>query len=489
MALDAQHPQYVKFSDSQEQCVDTYAGEKQIKDKTTTYLPATSGQIADGQGTPNSLGQKAYNAYICRAVFPDVFKDSVNASIGIMHSKPPTIELPKKMESLLEKATIEGEGLELLLRKINQRQLMSGRVGLMLDLPSNPVSGFTLPYIAMYEAKDIINWNSSNGEGTTQQTLQLVVLDESEQVMDDEFQWKLESKFRVLTIVPKDAIGVKVPAGVYAQALFEGDNKTYDATQLEAPILQGTIIDFIPFTFINTLDLLTDPDHPPLLGVSNLALTIYRGEADYRQSLFMQGQDTLVVIGSVDEGGGDGQATKVGATAKISVPMGGDAKYIGVSSTGLSEQREALRNDRNDAKQLGGQLVDTASREREATDSLKIRAAANTATLNQIAQAGAAGLEQQLKYIATWAGLNPDEVSVTPNLDFAGDALSGKDLVDFMTAKNLGAPLSQETIHKIMQDTDVTELTLEEELSKISEEEPIGLGGEDNGVEDEVDSE
>jgi hypothetical protein len=131
------------------------------------------------------------------------------------------------------------------------------------------------------------------------------------------------------------------------------------------------------------------------------------------------------------------------------------------------------------------------SRQKESGDALKIRVAARTATLNQIALAGAFGLQATLRHIATWMGLDPENVVVTPNLDFVDDALDSKTLVEYMTSKAMGAPLSLRSIHKQMEERDLTELTFEEELAEIALEEDLALTGtrEEGPVENENDEE
>jgi hypothetical protein len=87
--------------------------------------------------------------------------------------------------------------------------------------------------------------------------------------------------------------------------------------------------------------------------------------------------------------------------------------------------------------------------------------------------------------MAKWLKLNPEEVVVTPNLDFADAGLEGRTLVDWMTAKSLGLPLSLESIHRKLQEKDYTEMEFEEEMTLIEAEEPIA-GGEGTGVEEGV---
>ena len=98
MSIDTQHPLYREFLRDWEDMDNAYRGERIIKELGTRYLPATSGQVADGAGTDStSKGHKDYLAYKLRAVFPDFVKDGIEAMLGVMHSKPPTILLPEGM--------------------------------------------------------------------------------------------------------------------------------------------------------------------------------------------------------------------------------------------------------------------------------------------------------------------------------------------------------------------------------------------------------
>jgi hypothetical protein len=333
----------------------------------------------------------------------------------------------------------------------------------------------------MYQAEAMINWDQ--GERTTNviDSLNLVVLDESEYVRTDMFNWEMVNKYRLLML--GDPIVNEGPlGGVYSAGVFEQGATEFNEATMLIPSIRGTTLQKIPFTFINSKDVVPDPDDPALLGLANLVLTIYRGEADYRQSLFMQGQDTLVVIGDAEE-----KTYRTGANSSIGLPTGGDAKFIGVDSQGLVEMRSALENDYSRAAQKGGQLLDSVSREKESGDALKVRVAARTSTLNQVALAGAFGLQQSLRDIAIWTGSNPEEVIVTPNLDFVDDTMAGKELIDLLTAKTLGAPLSQESIHLTMQTRGMTEKTLDEEIAAIEAEVPLAGSTAADDLDDEED--
>ena len=225
----------------------------------------------------------------------------------------------------------------------------------------------------------------------------------------------------------------------------------------------------------DTNDLVPEPEVSPLLGLSNLALVIYRAEADYRQTLYMQGQSTLVVIGgAVDEAAPE--QLRVGNKGMIDLRIGGDAKYIGPVASGLGEMRQALKADQDEAQALGVAFLDVGQARGESGEALRIRVAARTTTISSVAQCGGQGLEQILRFCAEWIGEDPDEVSVEPTTDFADQTVAGAALLAFMQAKQLGLPLSLRSMHRMMQMNDMTEMDFEEENDQIEEEAQSMLG-------------
>lgn len=459
MALDSVNPQYTEFAPHWDKLRDCYNGEDAVKAKGVIYLPPTPGQLIDGMGT-DDRGRKNYEAYKMRALFPSYIEEAVNEMVGAMHQKPPIIELPPVLQPLLERATLNGESLPLLLRRINEAQLIAGRLGLLLDLPSEKTAN-PIPYIATYEAENIINWDDGARGLPTLQTLNLVVLNETEPERVTEFEWEAVQKYRVLILGDAEA---NETAGRYRQGLFR-ETTSFNPLGLIEPQIRGQALNQIPFVFINATDLLPTPMNPPLLKLANLALAIYRGEADYRMNLFMQAQDTFVIIG-----GDDDAEYRLGAGASVIVPLGGDAKFVGVNSSGLSEQRTALENDHTRAGSMAGQLLDTISRMKESGAALQTRVAAQTVTLHQVALTGAEGLKKLLQMAASWAGADPKTVKVEPNLDFTGAKLSPSEYLTMAQAKESGLPLSTQSLHARLKKDEYTVMDFEEEMKLLAEE-------------------
>lgn len=480
MSISTKHPQFIARETQWTKCDDAYEGEDRIKSKRMLYLPPTCGQELDGARTnAKSKGAKAYDAYIERARFPAFVEGAVEKLIGIMHHKPPKIDLPPQLEPLRMMATVDRQPLNLLLREINTQQLITGRLGLLADVPTGRPVGEAIPYIAIYRALNVINWDDGRREDPLLQTLNLVVLDESEEERaneNSEFNWKRVTKYRVLVLGDAKE---NEPTGVYRTGQFRQDEDggvEFNEELLRTPSIAGRELNEIPFAFVNALDIVAEPDKPPLLAMANLALGAYKVSADYFQALHLLTQDTLVTRGTIMNhplAMQDNPTVRVGAGASLHMDDNGDAKFIGINSQGVPELRSSRDADRKEAAELGGHLLDTKGAEAESGEALRIRVSARTASLNQIALAGAAGLETVLKSIARWMGADPDAVKVTPNLDFADKPLDGDTLVKIVQSKREGAPISQRSIHEMMREKDLTKMSFEEELAAIGRETPL----------------
>lgn len=459
MSVDTKHPFYNEFRPDWDECRDSFRGERVVKQAGKKYLPELQSATE---------GEDFYEAYKKRAVFHPHMRRAVVASMGVLHQKKAKIELPPKLEYLRDRASMEVESLQQVLAKINAQQLIVGRVGLLVDLPDNDTTDN--PYLAMYHAERAINWDEGRFGGIRKLTM--AVLDESDyqRTAFSNFDWQWKKRYRVLMS----------DGSSYGFALYDEDGgldfNLGDVTEFGR---RGRKLEEIPLTFINYQDLDATPSDPPLMDVARLAMAIYRGEADYRLHLFMLAQGTLVTIGAGDED----EEWQTGAGAVMNLPHDANAKYIGIQGVGLSEQRQALENDKNKADRMTGELIHAEKVDRESGAALKARQASQAATLVHIALTGAAGMERALRQAAELMGANPDEVSVTPNMDFTTDTLDGDQLLKLITANQMGAPLSRKSIHRILVDRGLTEMQFEEEMRLVEEEraQEESLDGTDAG--------
>ncbi len=478
MSIESKHPSFLEVSDDYRVMRDTFAGERRIKEALFLYLPPTGGQVTDGAlRNTASDGFASYTAYVKRANFPEFVRDAVNTLVGVMHAEPALIELPAALEPMRLRATREGETLDMLLRKINEQQLKFGRFGMLADFLQNPgaAAEAEVPHIVEYEAETIINWDDERSTEFAPDELNFLVLNETVFVRGADgatvFDWMEERRFRVLQLAPKDVDADGNPVGdIVYQTWVENDDVRSETI---TPTFKGRALDEIPWVFTGSNDLCSTPDEIPLLGLANLSLSIYRGEADYRQALHLLGQDTLVVIG--DEVKKDGETkeedeeTRIGAGAVIRIVAGegAGAEFIGIDSKGVPEQKKALDSDMTRAGSMGARLLEPRGSQAESGDALRIRVAASTATLQTIALTGAAALERILRICAKWVGANPDEVKVKPNLDFTQESPNPEGLRAFAMARKEGAPISLKSMHRWAQDKNLTKMSYEQELEAI----------------------
>lgn len=452
------HPDYSEARPEQILCEDAYKGSSAVKEKTEEYLPPTAGMRADGYPAFGTVGQLDYASYLLRAYFPEIMKDSVQSNVGLINKEDATIVLPASMEYLRENCAFDGSSLLMFLRKVHERILISGRLVITADVMEN--GEFKL---FIYPAANVVNWLTTNTGETT-----ALVLDETYNEPDVNLNWKEVVQYKVLALRTEE--NGFVSGGQYVQGVM-GEDDNLGSVNYETVERLGKAPEQIPFSFVNAMDLSDEISQPPLLQLARLAFLIYRGEADYRQQLFLQAQETLVTIGAMDDD--EKGPIRTGTGAALHLPADADAKFIGISSLGLPEQRTSLENDYQRADEKASSLS-ANSNAQESGEALKVRTASQTTTLPDISKAGAAGVEAVLKIIATWIGANPDDVSLTANTKFTEDSLDGQTLVSIMTAKMQGAPISNESIHEWFSDRGLTDRTYEEELELMALEEPVG---------------
>ncbi len=469
--LLAHHPDYDEHAPDWEIVADCYAGQRAVKDRGDVYLPKTSSMLV-----PTEEARLAYEAYKTRAVFHSFVRQAITGLVGVVHRKPPVVKVPEVLGKMVASMTLAGESLEILWQRITEMQLLTGRGGLLVDVPDGVSVAESVPYVALYGAASILNWNAGElRDGRA--ALSLVVLDESAAEQQADLTWQSVTEIRVLalgstaTMIGTPEAEARPPANDYQVAIArQGDVDGLVLGAFRTPAIGSVSLDRIPFVFFGTNDMTPTPGAPPLLDLANLDLAVYRAEADYRQSLFMQGQDTLVRVGATDPN----QPPLTGAAGLIDLNIGGSAMYIGVSSSGLGEQRQALENDKDQASTHVVQLLDGGGgKSAESGEALRVRVSARTAKLSTMQLTAAAVLREALIHAGRWLSLSEavlEAIEVTPNLDYTDDAADATTVNVLVDAKIKGAPISWRQIHRWLQLHEFTELDFDAEQEEIAAE-------------------
>jgi hypothetical protein len=454
----SEHPQYESARPDYILIQDCLDGERQIKSKGTEYLPKTSAQEDDdNQG-------KAYTAYKTRAVYYNYPKDTVDAAVGMLQREPAKFDqMPERMKELITSATIDNEPLHEVLADINEGQISYGGLCLLVDVPSN--DGGPVPYLVKYARFAFVNWDEEVNPETGRNQLRMVTLSESDWEIQQGGQHQWVEKYRVCALDSDGNYWTAVLTPTQTQQL---DTKTYDppkdlkdkdGNDIDPyPSHSGKTLTYIPFVPINVTDLRPTPQTSPILDICDLSLSTYRGEADYRQALFMQGQATPWMTGIVKD-----DAPSVLGSTQLVTSQNPDAKFgfMEVEGDGLGEMRESQTDLKETIVDKGVSLTETG--QTESGKALSIRTGAKTSFLNTVALTAAEGLRLALAMSASWmAGGTPDDVTkeeleVKPNLDFIED--DGEDIPkqanDLMEAKAKGLPMDMESIYQWLEKKDM----------------------------------
>lgn len=471
---DVLTPTYTHCEYEQMRCLwkrvrDAYKGQDHIKRLMDEYLPPTTGMAKptpDGYQI-NQNGWNEYRMYLARALFSGDVAQMVRTAIGILWNKDATIELPAKLEYVRNHATSEGDTLMQLMRDVNVEQLQTARAGLLVDLPA-PVNGALLrgkpqPYITLYKAEQILNWDVGSRGLVPYRQLNMVLLDESENERQKDLSVKWQQKYLVLSLGSLDPEDV---SGDYYWGRFR--NGSFTDKPLTQAVVYNKPLPFIPFTFINATHISHRVEQPPHIDLVDLVISLYQNSADYEQMLHEHAQETLVV-----ENGEEDKKYRVGSHATICTRGDGNKAYfIGLNGHGLPEMAKAYQNKKIEIERKAGQMIDTRSLQRESGESLKTRLAAQTATLSSIADACGWGMTRCLQQMAIMVGADPTEVKVQPNTNFLNPELFAKTLVELMQAKNMGLPLTDDDLIVMMQDRGLTDKDVETVKAMLKKEPP-----------------
>jgi len=420
---------------------DTMRGTHAVKIMGPKYLPIPSGFVDQGAD-----GGPMYAAYLQRAKFPNIVSPTIRGMVGLIHRIPAQVVLPEQLKPIMESATRDGMPLETFHRQITTELLTQGRYGILCDASS---TGADIPYLVGYTAEMLINWSRSRD---------FYVLDESGMKRFG-FIWVPRIQHRCLVL---DDLGI-----YHAQE--------YQYHQLVADIIPqrfgGKPFTDIPFVVANPFDLNVTPQQPPLIGLAESAVAMYRLDADYRHQLFWSGQETLVCTGLPEQAA---LPKNVGSGTILGFGPGQDAKYIGPRGTGINAHRQALQDEMHNAISAGAQMFDVNSGY-ETGDALRLRYAQSGATLTTIALSSAAALEKALRFAAMYVGANPVEVVVVPNLKFVDAAMQPKEGIELVTMWQAGA-ISYRTLYENLQRGEIASPDREagEELALIEVENPLG---------------
>lgn len=476
MPVNSTHPEYDKRAEDWRRVRDCIEGDSALRRDITFYLPVPPG--LDGAPiallTSKRFTNTRYSFYASMAEFPEIVSPTLNAILGLIHERPPKIELPKDMEYLLTSVTPDGEDLHDFWERCTREVLTTGRFVTLGEIVADKA------YLCEYPAESLINWqlrSKREGGGPS-----LAVLHETKLVPDpgDEFDHKTVDFYRVLELVDgvySVRLFAQAEGGAIQEVPLEDETAAFVDDPTDAlvygglsPLLFGRAFREVPLTVVNAINIGLEYGPIPMLPMTRRALAIFRRSADYNRSLYIKGDPQCVLFGVPEEdipseiGGG-----KIWAFENPE----GKAEYLDIDGQGIPLMRQSIEDEFARFADEVGMLLEDSATGYESGEALKRRQSMRQVTVKSVVINAGEGMQEALRSLGRMMGKSDAEVEkivFEPNIDFAESMMSGQELFQFAQAAEHGAPLSQRSLHDLLRRRQVTNLTYEEEKKLIDED-------------------
>jgi hypothetical protein len=429
------------------------------------YLPKLAGE-----------DETEYASRIKRADFFNATWRTIAGLTGMAFRKDPAVDVPAAIEPFLEDIDLAGSSIYGVAKLLTEEVLEYGRVGLLVDHPPMPdnVSAISRavaermglrPTLQVYEALRIRNWRFDRIGNAT--VLVQVVLAETAEVFEDEFEAKCEDRYRVLDLDE---------TGTYRQRVFKVAKDGKDEL-IEGPIyplMNGNGMDFIPFYIIGPNGIATGCEEPPLIDLVDANIAHYQVNADYRHGLHFTGLPTLFLAGVVQEA--DSAPFYIGGQAAITSPHP-EAKgmFIEYSGQGLGAIEKALAGLERRMAILGARMLADEARQVETLGATQIKRAGENSVMAAIVISVSQCIERALGVMAQWVGAS-GEVTFQISREFVPAGMDAQQLTAVVSAWQSGA-LSEAEMLELFKRGDVidAEKTLEEHQEEVGAGAPVSV--------------
>ena len=449
---------------------DVIDGQDAVKERGEKYLPK-----------PRGMTKKNYQNYLERADFYAVSERTLRGLVGLVFRINPVVDLPVRMQGMLESASPEGFNLKQLIREAEREVLSLGRYGMLVDLPQDADVN-TLPYIATWQAEQIFDWDEVvDPVSGVRRLSRVAVIEEGANAEEKTVRFIRELLLvggvymqRVYREIEPENTGRNTKTSPQPRAVsFLSGN--FELISEVMPTRFGEPIPFIPFFFINTYDMRTRPDKPPMLDLANKNIAHYRNTADYEMALHMIASPTPYAFGVAKED----KPTSIGPTQLWSSPSK-DVKVgmLEFTGQGVSTIRVGMNDKEQQMAVLGARLLAAETdRENISAETTRLESREEMSVLMAGTETVEEAFTKALQFAAFLMGADPSEIDVKLNRDFVETRLEPDEIMALVKGWQDKA-LSRDTLHKNLQKGEIMDpsRTVEEEVERITLEEAAGAG-------------
>jgi hypothetical protein len=446
------HPEYEFYIIEWEKIRDVMAGSRLVKGRGRRYLPELYEQE-----------EQDYKNYVDRALFFNATRRTRDAVVGLLLRKTPQITMPDELQKFTKDLNLAGATLNDYLRTVAEDMVGVSRGGTFIDWSEKE----SRPYLAYYQAEDIIDWEESRVEGKmmlTQLTLRESRWERNENQATTGHQYV--QIFRTYTL--KDGV-------VTAVEKKSIDNAAPEEKQID-PKRRGRGLTFIPFVFHGPKGNVAEVHPPAMSDIADINISHYRSSADLEQGRHICGLPTPWAAGFEP-------TTKLilGAThAWVTENAQAQAGFVEFTGQGLTALENALKEKQEQMAALGARMLEIKSADAEAFETVQLRSNAEQASLVAFSEAISATVTRALQIFAWWQGTADaaletfeETVVIVLSTDFVAQKLSPQALTALVAAWQANA-ISTETFYYNLEQGEMfpDDWTKEDETRSKSEDPP-----------------
>lgn len=467
---------------------DTLLGPSNVKRSASLYLPIPTAMFVEAERQPptgvsidgNDIENKftdivsnapwrhqipAYQAFLQRARFPDITALIHRGLAGIATKEEPEIELPSIIEYLEDNATRDGKSLVELFNFMISEVLAVGKVEVLVDVDQTSNQLVLVPYVA----ESFVNWKSAIIEDKKVITLSVL----AEPIAKED-----QDEFTHDTVISHNVGRMFVE--VEGEVLQAYNTQKFIDDEAKGPpvipTLRGNTFPEIPLVIASVAGTGVDVEWTcPLVGVSDLSVSIYQKDADMSNSEFLTCNPMLVFSGV--DGDSDELPNIIGSSVTWALPDNlAKAYYVEPAGSCLSHMSTRIDNLFEEAVQYGVSVLGNNKSSGEAAETVKMRQAGNSSNLRTIIQSCAEALSDLLDICEMWeknATVPSGEVEVKPNLELTEMTLTAQEQTALLQAWMNGAISHQSYLKNIKEaGIELDGDSVEEELDLIATSKP-----------------
>lgn len=441
-------------------CQDVYEGTLKVRSRSTEYLPQF----------PREPGA-TYKARLSNSVLFNAFKVTVKGLSGMISRKDPVLQddVPDELRNLWEVIDDTGRHGDLVARDVCDRAIRHGHCHIFVDVA--PTDGAVAtrrdemelgiaPYWAIIEKQQVLRFEAV--KVGRREMLASVAWMESTVGEDDKGEEILIPVVRIYKLVE---------GAVQWEKYQKPDPKQEKWEMVGRGILvtaRGERLTEIPMATVYAEQKGFMRSDPPLLDLALENILHYQIRSDRINSLHIAGVPIPVFTGLTLKGKEEMEAS---TSYGITLPEGGDAKYLEPMGNALSESREELRASEAKMAAMGLSMLQHETRAAETAEAKRLDKSEKDSSLSTIARSLQDGLETAMQYTARWMGLETGG-SILVNRDFEVIKLNPQILRELRAMVADGA-LSLETLWDMMVSGEI----LPDDFDKDLERTRVDLGG------------